>query len=104
MADPVTITVSGATLALVAERVFALFIAPRLRPKEDSASSNSSSGQKDPAFWKQEFRSAIDEKLEQRIIPILENQQKILESQARTQEGVALLVKELVDISRKRRR
>jgi hypothetical protein len=65
---------------------------------------NETSGAQDPAFWKQEFRSAVDEKLDQRVMPILDNQSKILESLARTQEGVAMLVKELVETSRRRRR
>lgn len=100
MADPVTITVSGATLALVAERLFAYFVSPKLRTKEetDARKPPNSSGDKDPAFWQQEFRAAIDEKLEQRVIPILEKQTSILESLAHTSEGIA------DSVSRRRRR
>jgi hypothetical protein len=88
MADPVTITISGATAVLVGERLFAYVIAPRFRQGQIGANS----GDKDPSFWKQEFRQAIDEKLEQRIMPILERQTTILESVARTQEGMAVMV------------
>jgi len=103
MAEPITITLQAGTLMLLAERAYVYLIQPRLRTKED-AIVKGNSGAQDPAFWKSEFREAIDEKLDQRVIPILENQSKILESLARTQEGLAQMLTELVGVSRARRR
>src|SRR5689334_10684890 len=100
MADTVTVSVSVATLGLLAERLFDLIVKPRLRTKEEQAAKRGdTSGEKDPAFWKQEFRSAVDEKLDQRVMPILENQTRILESLARTVEGIATQM----DVRKRRR-
>jgi hypothetical protein len=100
MAEPITIALHSGTVILLLERAFALFIQPRMRARN----GNETSGAQDPAFWKQEFRSAVDEKLDQRVMPILERQTVIQEAQTRTLEGVAMLVKELVETSRRRRR
>lgn len=100
MADEAIHITMGTGMALMLIKQAWEFLGPRLSASKERAAD---SGGKDPSYWKQEFRAAIDEKLDQRIIPILEGQQKILESQARTQEGVAKLVEELVDVSRKRR-
>jgi hypothetical protein len=99
VAEPITIALHSGTVILLLERAFALFIQPRMR-----RNGNETSGAQDPAFWKQEFRSAVDEKLDQRVMPILERQTVIQEAQTRTLEGVAMLVKELVETSRRRRR
>jgi hypothetical protein len=104
VAEPITIALHSGTVILLLERAFALFIQPRMRAKENTSSDNVNSGEQDPAFWKQEFRSAVDEKLDQRVMPILERQTVIQEAQTRTLEGVAILVKELVETSRRRRR
>lgn len=101
MADVFTFTTSGATLALIAERLAVYFIVPRFKDRRP-IQEGSTSGDKDPAFWRAEFRQAIDEKLDQRIMPLLEKQTEILESVARTQEGMATMVEQLSD--RKRRR
>ena len=106
MADPITITLQGGTLLLIGERLFAYLITPRLRTKGETEERKSliTSGDQDPAFWQREFREAIDEKLDQRVIPILEKQTAILETQARTMEGVSATVRDLADIMKRRRR
>jgi len=112
MAEPVTITVSAATVVLIAERFYAYLLAPKLRTKEEQkVFEGAASGEKDPAYWKSEFRQAIDEKLDQRVLPILD---KLAENHAdivsllkdRTSyfQQQTDLLKELVDVSRKRRR
>ena len=103
MAEPITITLQAGTVLLIGERIFALFVAPRMRAREEPRKGQSS-GEKDPAYWENKFGQVIDEKLDQRIIPILEKESQILESLARTMEGVATSVKELADSSRRRRR
>lgn len=99
--DAVTITTSSATLVLIAERLVAYFIIPRLRSSR-STQEGATSGDKAPSYWRQEFRAAIDEKLDQRILPILERQTVILESVAKTQEGMASLVEQLAEKKRRR--
>jgi hypothetical protein len=86
----VHITLTSGLAALVIKDVL-FFIVPKFRGARASVS-----GDKDPSFWKQEFRSAIDEKLDQRIIPILEKQTAIMESVARTQEGMVTLLERKV--------
>lgn len=100
MADPITITVSSATVLLVAERLFSIFLQPRLRSSSDrhveKANGNGASGAKDPAYWQREFREAIDEKLEQRILPLLktttETQVEISKTLLKTQATLEELV------------
>jgi len=105
MADLVNISMSGATLCLVAERLFSIFVAPKMRTKEErQARAGETSGEKDPAFWEKKFGQIFDEKLDQRVLPILEKQTSIQESLARTMEGMATQLKELTDVSRKARR
>jgi hypothetical protein len=105
LADAVTITIGATQLAILAKMAND-FLAPRFSAAREASRISSlanTSGEKDPAFWQREFRGAIDEKLDQRIIPILENQSKILESQALTMAGIAKIVDELVILSRRRR-
>jgi hypothetical protein len=100
MADPVTITISGATLALLGERLFAYFVTPHLRTKAEAvARAGNTAGEQDPAYWKQEFRASQIEVNKLQVMPILESlgraqekQSAILESMAKTMEGVATMV------------
>ncbi len=111
-ADGFTFTVSGTMVALVVERLYAYMLAPKLRTKEEQkAYQGSSSGDKDPDFWRSEFRHAIDEKLDQRVLPILkqlaDNHTDIvglLKDRTTYFQQQTDLLKELVDVSRKRRR
>lgn len=110
--DGFTFTVSGTMAALVIERLYAYMLAPKLRTKEEQrAFEGAASGDKDPAYWKAEFREAIDEKLDQRVLPILKqladnhtDMVSLLKDRTSYFQQQTDLLKELVDVSRKRRR
>lgn len=111
-ADGFTFTVSGTMAALVIERLYAYMLAPKLRTREEQkAFEGTASGEKDPAYWKAEFRQAIDEKLDQRVLPILskltDNHGDIvtlLKDRTTYFQQQTDLLKELVDVSRNKRR
>lgn len=111
MADLVTISMSSATVVLIAERLYAYMIAPNMRTKEEQkAYQGSASGDKDPDFWRAEFRHAIDEKLDQRVLPILKgladnhtDMVGLLKDRTSYFQQQTDLLKELVDVSRNNR-
>lgn len=111
MADPVTITVSGATLALVAERLFAYFVSPKMRTKEETAARGERSSDKPPEFWQKEFRDAVMEVNRLQILPLLETMVEghkeivdMLHGRTVLFQQQIDLMKELAEVSRRRRR
>lgn len=119
MADAITVTMSGATLVLIGERLFAYLISPRLQSKpEKPPIASSTSGDKDPAFWQKEFRDAVMQVNEMQVLPwlqkISEGLERLAEAHADVikllQERSALfqqqtdLLRELVDVNRRKRR
>lgn len=86
MADGLTLTIGATQLAVLAKIAFD-FLGPRI-----ASGRNGSAGEKAPEYWQREFRSAIDEKIDQRLIPIMENQSRILEKQTETLESIAAVM------------
>ena len=69
------------------------------------------SGALNPSYWKQEFRSALDEKIEQRLLPLLEklteshtDMLNMLKDRSMYFQQQTDLLKELVEVSRDTRR
>jgi len=97
VADLITITVHSATALLVAERLFGYVVIPLLKKQKE----NGASGSKDPAYWQREFREAIDEKLDQRILPLLKQGS---DSQAQTSQTLSKIETLLEELIKQRRR
>lgn len=111
MAEPVTITISAATAVLIAERLYAYMLAPKIRTKEEQEARGERSSDKPPEFWQKEFRDAVMEVNEMQILPLLktmvEGHKEIVDMlHGRTvlfQQQIDLM-KELAEVSRRRRR
>lgn len=110
-ADGVTITVSAATVALIIERLYAYMIAPKIATKQEQDARGDRSSDKPPEFWQKEFLDAVMEVNELQLLPLMktmvEGHKEIVDMlHGRTvlfQQQIDLM-KELAEVSRRRRR
>lgn len=101
-----TITIKVGTLLLLLERLGSYLLPLLIRRREGETS-----GAMHPSEWKREFRDAIDEKLEQRVLPLMEKMVEghqdvvnLLKDRTAYFQQQTDLLKELVEVSRNRRR